>query len=208
MAEFWESSFKDKETMWGFEPADCVCEIVELFGKHGINNVLIPGFGYGRNARLFCDNGIAVTGIEISKTAIELARQHYGEEIPVHHGSVTDMPFDDVMYDGIFCYALIHLLSASERASLIRNCYNQLRPGGYMVFVAISKNTPVYGEGKETAKDTFLTPHGVEIFYYDADSVSREFDQYGLIEAKEITEPAEEIPGRSSQRFWQIVCRK
>lgn len=24
MAEFWEESFKDKQTMWGFEPADSV----------------------------------------------------------------------------------------------------------------------------------------------------------------------------------------
>ena len=62
------------------------------------------------------------------------------------------MPFDQELYDGIFCYALIHLLSAKERIKLIRDCYNQLKPNGYMVFVAISKMDARYGKGKEISK--------------------------------------------------------
>jgi hypothetical protein len=37
--------------------------------------------GYGRNAQIFKDKGISVTGIEISKTAIEMARKHYGTDM-------------------------------------------------------------------------------------------------------------------------------
>ncbi|WP_406600937.1 class I SAM-dependent methyltransferase [Mangrovimonas aestuarii] len=40
---------------------------------------------------------------------------HYGNHINVYCGSVVDMPFDDKPYDGIFCYALIHLLNENER---------------------------------------------------------------------------------------------
>ena len=69
---------------------------------------------------------MAVTGIEISKTAVEMAGKHYGKAMTIHHGSVTYMPFDDCRYDGIFCYALIHLLDSNERKKLIRDCYNQL----------------------------------------------------------------------------------
>lgn len=208
MKEFWESNFKDKQAMWGFESADSTIEIADLFGKHGLKKILIPGYGYGRNAKFFTDKGFDVTGIEISKTAIDLAKKQYGKSIHVHHGSVSDMPFDDEIYDGVFCYALIHLLNEGERAKLIEDCYNQLRPGGYMVFVAISKNTATYGQGKEVDKDTFLTPHGITIFYYDSLSVEKEFGNYGILEAKEINEPAKLIIGKPSQRFWQITCRK
>ena len=155
MTEFWEESFKDKKEMWGYEPADSAIATIELFKDKGFNKVLIPGFGYGRNAKIFRDHGFEVTGIEISETAIDLAIKHYGEDFKIHHGSVTNMPFDQDLYDGIYCYALIHLLGETERKKLIIDCYNQLNPNGYMVFIAISKLDARYGRGVEISKDRF-----------------------------------------------------
>src|SRR6478735_10289539 len=126
MTEFWEANFIEKKEMWGFEPAHSAVLTKDFFVRESVKNILIPGIGYGRNAQIFKDNGITVTGIEISKTAIEMARKHYGPDMKIYHGSVTDMPFDKQQYDGIFCYALIHLLSSNERAKLIRDCYDQL----------------------------------------------------------------------------------
>ena len=208
MTEFWESNFRDKQEMWGPEPADSAMTTLELFKKYGLTKILIPGFGYGRNARIFADNGCKVTGIEISETAIDLAKKHDGDNIKIYHGSVSDMPFDQELYDGIFCYALIHLLNAKDRIKLINDCYNQLRPNGYMVFIAISKMDARYGDGKEISTDTFETRHGVTLFFYDSDSVKAEFGNYGLIETKEINEPAKNRGNKPSQKFRQIICRK
>tara|TARA_R110002050_G_scaffold56512_1_gene126979 strand:- start:71460 stop:72086 length:627 start_codon:yes stop_codon:yes gene_type:complete len=208
MAEFWESSFKDKKVMWGFEPADSAKAAVALFTENGLSKILIPGFGYGRNANIFTENGLEVTGIEISETAINLAKKHYGTTVKVHHGSVSDMPFDQELYDGVFCYALIHLLNAADRMKLINDCYNQLKPNGYMVFVAISKKATTYGEGKELSEDRFETNHGVQLFFYDSGTIEKEFGQYGLIDAREINEPAKHIENRPSQQFWQVICKK
>jgi len=194
--------------MWGFEPADVAVATMEFFCQNGLKKILIPGFGYGRNAMIFKENEFDVTGIEISETAIDLARKHYGEGIKVYHGSVTDMPFDQELYDGIFCYALIHLLNRSERAKLIKDCYNQLAPDGYMVFVAISKNASSYGTGKEISKDRFETLHGVKLFFYDWDSINKEFGNYGLLEAKQINEPVKDVEGKLQMRLWLITCRK
>lgn len=63
-----------------------------------MNKVLIPGFGYGRNAAPFLYNGFDVTGIEISETATELAKKHLGNNLKVYHGSVCDMPFNQEVY--------------------------------------------------------------------------------------------------------------
>lgn len=208
MAEFWETSFRDKHIMWGFEPAESAIAALNLFRENRLNKILIPGFGYGRNAKIFADAGFEITGIEISETAIELAQKHYGDNVRVYHSSVTAMPFDHKVYDGIFCYALIHLLSEKERVKLIDDCYRQLKPDGYMVFVAISKNDAAYGEGEELSKDRFVTKHGVQLFFYDSDSVEREFGRYGIIESKEVDEPAKNMGNKVSQKIWLITCKK
>ena len=188
MAEFWEGAFKDKGAMWGEEPAKSALLARDFFLKKGIKKVLVPGFGYGRNARLFHEGGMAVTGIEISATAIELARQHFGTQMIIHHGSVTAMPFDQQEYDGIFCYGLIYLLDEEERRQLIQRCYEQLAPGGYMIFTAITKGASTYGKGTAIGKDRFEMFGGVKLFFYDEESVQADFSKYGLLKVSEVEE--------------------
>lgn len=197
--EFWEASFIDKQEMWGFEPAISAVLASNFFIEKGIQNVLIPGVGYGRNAQIFRENGMKVTGIEISKTAIELARKHYGTELIIHHGSVNEMPFDVTKYEGIFCHALIHLLDQEERAQLIRNCYEQLSEDGYMVFSVISKEAATYGQGKAIGKDRFELFGGATLFFYDRETIREEFEEAGLIEVTEVNE---------NYPFYLIKCKK
>lgn len=197
--EFWEKSFVEKQEMWGFEPSRSAILIKDFFVGKAVKNILIPGIGYGRNAQVFIDHGINVTGIEISKTAIDMARKHYGSGITIFHGSVTDMPFDKTQYDGIFCYALIHLLDNLERQKLIRDCYNQLTQGGYMIFTVISKEADTYGKGKFVSKDRYEIFEGVKMFFYDRESIHSEFNGVGLFE---ITEVDENFP------FFIIKCQK
>lgn len=207
MTEFWESSFMEKQMMWGSEPSDSAILTKDFFLKKKVKDILIPGIGYGRNAKIFSDNGINVTGIEISKTAIDLAREN-GFNIQIHHGSVNDMPFDNKLYDGIFCFALIHLLNNRERKKLIENCYNQLKPNGYMIFTAVSKEAPMFGKGKQLSKDRFETMKGVKLFFYDSDSIKRDFEKYGLIEFSEIDEPAKNMENKPPIKFIIIKCKK
>jgi len=207
MTEFWEASFIEKQTMWGFEPSDSAILTKDFFLQNNIRDILIPGIGYGRNAKIFLDNGINVTGIEISKTAIDLARES-GLDIDIYHGSVTDMPFDNKFYDGIFSFALIHLLDAQEREKLIKACYNQLKPNGYMIFTAISKEIPMYGKGKKLGEDYFERIEGAKLFFYDSNSVRREFGNYGLVEISEIDEPNKDVENKPPLKFTFIKCKK
>lgn len=208
MEEFWESSFREKQTMWGFEPSDSAIFACDFFEKKQLKDILIPGIGYGRNAKIFQDHGMNVTGIEISETAINLARTYYGTDMNIFHGSVTDMPFDDKQYDGIFCYALIHLLNCRERRKLIRDCYNQLKQGGYMIFIAVSTKAPMYGGGKLISKNRFELMKGVKMFFYEADSVQNEFGKYGLETVAEIDEPIKNMERKPPLKFYVVTCTK
>lgn len=197
--EFWEKNFIEKQEMWGFEPANSAILTKDFFLKKAIRNILIPGIGYGRNAQIFVENGIRVTGIEISKTAIAIARKHYGKEMAIYHGSVTDMPFDNAQFEGIFCYALIHLLDSTERQKLIRDCYKQLADKGYMVFTVISKEAKTYGQGTLISKDRYEMFGGVKMFFYDHESIRMEFGNFGLFEVTAVTE---------NYPFFLIKCKK
>jgi SAM-dependent methyltransferase len=197
--EFWESAFITKQEMWGFEPAKSAVLTKDFFVEKAVKNILIPGIGYGRNAQVFKDHGMAVTGIEISQTAIDMAAKHYGADMTIYHGSVMDMPFDKRQYDGIFCYGLIHLLDESERAKLISDCYDQLTDNGYMVFTAISKEAPTYGQGQLLSKDRYEMFGGVNMFFYDRESINAEFNAAGLFEIAEVTE---------NYPFFLIKCKK
>jgi SAM-dependent methyltransferase len=169
---------------------------------------LIPGVGYGRNAKIFMDNGINVTGIEISETAIRLAKERYKLDLIIHNGSVNQMPFDNNKYDGIFCYALIHLLNSNERRRFINNCFNQLHTNGFMIFVALSKKANIYGNGKQLSKDRFELMKGLNVYFYDLDSATKEFLNYGLIDIQEIDEPIKHMDNQPPLKLLMIMCKK
>jgi SAM-dependent methyltransferase len=207
MSEFWEEKYKSIGTLWAFEPADSAIKARDLFAENDIRKILIPGVGYGRNARVFVESGFEVTGIEISKTAIQLAREN-GLEFPVHRGSVSRMPFDHTVYDGIFCYALIHLLNQNDRRKLLENCYIQLRQGGIMVFVVVSKQNKMYGNGRLVSIDRYLIDKGLTVFFYDSASVEKEFGKFGRMEYSEIIEPVKHLENEEPMKFFQVVCRK
>ncbi|TVZ15632.1 class I SAM-dependent methyltransferase [Maribacter sp. MAR_2009_72] len=199
MTAFWETAFKNKKELWGMNPAKSAELTKDFFVENEIKNVLIPGIGYGRNAQPFIEHEIAVTGIEISETAIKLANKHFGADLNIFHGSVTEMPFDDQNYDGIFCFALIHLLDNEERTKLIKDCYHQLAENGYMVFTAVNKNASQFGKGTRISKDRYEIHKGAKIFYYDQESVKEEFEKYGLLEILEVEE---------NQPMYLIKCKK
>lgn len=205
MTEIWEKQFAERKLMWGLEPTRSAVLAKDCFVQAGVRDVLVPGVGYGRNAKVFLEHGMSVTGIEISESAIALARSQVGLDIQIYHGSVSSMPFDHRHYDGIFCYGLIYLLDAEGRAKLIRDCWNQLAPGGTMISTVISKDAPMYGQGPRLADDWYEIHPGLRTYFYDAQSVEHEFGRYGLVEQSKLDEP---LHNGSSFPFIYVVCKK
>lgn len=208
MDKYWESKFREIDTMWGFEPADSAIQTSDFFKINGIQNILIPGVGYGRNAKVFIDKGINVTGIEISDLAIRLAKENNNLDFSIYHGLVTQMPFDNNKYDGIYCYALIHLLNKRERSQFLKNCYSQLQTGGFMIFVVVSKKADMYGKGRQLSNNRFEIMKGLNVYFYDLDSAVNEFKDFGLIEIKEIDEPIKHMDNQPPLKCIMIKCQK
>jgi SAM-dependent methyltransferase len=204
MTEIWESMFASKRVMWGEGPTRSALIASAYFVAQGARELLIPGVGYGRNAKPFVESGMSVTGIEVSASAIAIARSELGLDFPIHHGSVEAMPFDDREYDGVFCFGLAYLLDAAGRSKFYADCSRQLRPGGSMIFTLISKRAPMYGQGPKLGEDWYERAPGIPMFFYDEASVARELGAYGITEVSEIDEP---VPGGSFP-FLNVTCVK
>jgi SAM-dependent methyltransferase len=207
MSEFWDDKFQKIGLLWSFEPADSAIFASDLFAENGLKSILIPGVGYGRNAKPFIDRGFEVTGIEISGTAIQLAREN-GFDFQIYHGSVKYMPFGKMQYDGIFCYALLHLLNQNDRRQFLKNCYNQLCTGGMMVFTVVSKEYKLYGNGRPVSIDRFMIEKGLTVFFYDSTTIEKDFSPFGLVEYHEIDEPVKHLENEEPMKFWRVICRK
>lgn len=67
------------------------------------------------------------------------------------------MPYGKSLYDGIFCYALLHLLNQNDRRQFLKKCFDQLQPGGMMVFIVASKENKLYGQRFESYDDSLHT---------------------------------------------------
>jgi SAM-dependent methyltransferase len=207
MKEFWESIFNSEGALWKFEPADSAALVMDLFKSHHIKSILIPGVGYGRNAKLFYENGFKLTGIEISRSAIEIAKEN-GLNYKIHHGSVVSMPFDNEKFEGVFCYALVHLLNKPQRRKFLGNCYKQLSGGGIMVFTVASKRMSMFAGGRKISTDRYRLSNGLKVYFYDSDSVVKEFSDFGLSEYKEIEEPVKFMEGQEPVKMILVICKK
>jgi len=203
---YWETVFNDG-AVWEFEPADSAFLVADFFYKNGIKNILIPGIGYARNAKPFVDSGIGVSGIEISKSAIDLARESDFKST-IYHGSVLDMPFDSKKYDGIFCYSLLHLFNKYERFKILKSCYEQLNDNGYMFFVVVSTEAEMYGRGRLLSKNRFKINKDLKVFFYEDTSIVKEFLDFGLIEFYKINEPIRHMKNEPDLKCYIVKCQK
>jgi SAM-dependent methyltransferase len=190
MSLFWEDRYRVEGKIWGDTPSRTAVYACELFRRAHVNSVLIPGSGYGRNARFFYEQGVSVTGIEISPEAVRLARQD-NPDIQYHLGSVLDMPFGDKVFDGIYCFNVLHLLMKSERVLFLKKCISQLRKGGVIFFVVFSDREPSYGKGLRVEENTFESKPGRPVHYYSDEDLRAEFDGFRILETG-ITEDPEE----------------
>jgi ubiquinone/menaquinone biosynthesis C-methylase UbiE len=97
-----------------------------------------PGFLAIEMAR---DRGIRVTGLDISKTFVELARKNAAEagvRVDFQLGNASQMPFGDKSFDLLVCRAAFKNFSEPEKA--LKEMRRVLRPGGTGVIIDLRRD--------------------------------------------------------------------
>ena len=100
-------------------------------GKH----VLDVGCGAGTDLVRFARAGAIVTGVDISPSAVALARQNFaqqGLEADLREADGERLPFTDGAFDFVFAHGVVQY-TPNARA-IVDECRRVLKPGGAAVF--------------------------------------------------------------------------
>jgi ubiquinone/menaquinone biosynthesis C-methylase UbiE len=84
-----------------------------------------------------------ITGLDISETFVELARNNArleGVEVDFRHGNVSQMPFQDESFDLIVCRAAFK--NFSEPVAALREMQRVLRSGGKALIIDLRRDAP------------------------------------------------------------------
>ena len=134
----WEAIYSSRsQQLLGVLPWESdrpVGALVELFGRPGFEprRVLELGCGDGVNAVFMAEQGCEVTAVDISGTAIEVARQkaaEAGAELDLHVGDVFGADLDGA-YDFVFDRGLLHHLQVFQFEDYADLVADRLSAGG------------------------------------------------------------------------------
>ncbi len=207
MSEYWEKRYAKEGRIWSDNPSRTVDKANDFFQKEGLRKILIPGSGYGRNADYFASRAYDVTGIEISKTALALARKS-NSNVRLFQGSILDVTFQNEWFDGIYCFNVLHLFLAADRKVFIHKCYDFLRPFGLAFFVVFSELEANYGKGRQIEENTFETKPGRPAHYFTEEDLLANFKDFQILETGLIEEPEDHGDEGQHLHILRYFCGK
>jgi SAM-dependent methyltransferase len=189
---FWDELVAGEALPWGAGASPAVDVLAA--GLPSGARVLVPGCGYGRNARALAARGYRVTAIDTARGAIARAEREFAApNLTYLCRDAFDPPPGP--YDGILCHFLLHLFRAPERARLVRTLAGTLAPGGRLLVTGLSTRCAFYGNGDELEPDTFSNPGWMPIHFYTPATLAAELAPLAILEAAERDEPEEKPTG-------------
>jgi ubiquinone/menaquinone biosynthesis C-methylase UbiE len=133
--------------------------------KRPVRQVLDLGCGNGRHAIYFAREGFEASGIDISATAIEWARdwsEREGLEIDFRVGDITQLPYPDHSFDVIVSHGVLDHIRMQDAQRAVSEAARIIRPGGLFYFDLKSADDADFGAGEEAGKNTFVVKEGFE----------------------------------------------
>lgn len=218
--EYRNSKFLTKEN----KPQSDVVRFVQFLKKEkkvvleGLS-VIDLGSGAGRNSFYFAEMGNAVTGLEISKTAVNIADK-YAKDAGLNINYVKQSIGDkflclDESIDIALDITSSNSLTESEREIFLSETNRVLKNGGYFFTKALCK------EGDENAKfliknnpgkekDTYIMPEvGVTERVWTKEDFISVYEKYFKIIHMEKKTTYSKINNRSYKRnFWIVYMKK
>jgi SAM-dependent methyltransferase len=131
-----------------FEKLHHLPKLIDFNAYRG-KKILDVGCGAGTDLVRFAKGGALVTGVDLSSSAIALAKQnfaHQGLAADLREGDGEKLPFDDNAFDLVFAHGVVQY-TASDQA-LVEECRRVLKPGGTAVFQVYNRVSWLNGLSK------------------------------------------------------------
>lgn len=123
-----------------FDKLHYLPRLVDFAGFRG-QTLLEVGCGIGTDLVRFARGGAIVTGVDLSETAIELARKNlHLHGLTAHDlrtANAEALPYPNNTFDVVYGHGVIQYTADPQR--LVRECYRVLRPGGRAIFMVYNR---------------------------------------------------------------------
>lgn len=148
MQEPWDTRYREGNIPWNAEQPSL--ELLRVIAEFPIAPciALDIGCGYGTDARYLAEHGFRVTAIDISPTAIEIARQRAsqaGLSIDFRIADLTAMPDVGGPFDFLFDRGVYHIVRKVDTAAYLSFIESVSRPGS--LYLTLTGNSHQAGEG-------------------------------------------------------------
>ena len=131
--------FNDLED-YRFDKLHYLPRLVDFDGFRG-KTLLEIGCGIGTDLVRFARGGAIVTGVDLSETAVDLARKNFHLHGLTPHdlrtANAEALPYPDNSFDVVYGHGVIQYTSDPKR--LVRDCHRVLRPGGRAIFMVYNR---------------------------------------------------------------------
>jgi SAM-dependent methyltransferase len=131
-----------------FEKLHHLLRLVQFDGYRG-RSVLEVGCGAGVDLARFARGGATVTGVDLSPSAIELARTNFGQQGLTGDLRVADgehLPFPEASFDLVFAHGVVQYTADPRR--LVDEVRRVVKPGGEAVFQVYNRVSWLNGLSK------------------------------------------------------------
>ena len=168
MAKDWELAYKKKDTPWDKGMASPALKSW-IEDKEISGNALVPGCGVGHDVRLLSRNKLSVTGIDISNTAIEIAKSFtnnnnvkYVNDNFFHYASRENNKFNWVFEHTFFC-----AIEKSLREDYVKGLRNLLEPKGQFLAIFFINSGCIYEGDSDDNGPPFKTCENTILNLFD-----------------------------------------
>ena len=169
---------------WNIEdPPSALVELVET-GKIRPCKAVDLGCGSGNSTIYLAKKGFEVTGVDISLTAIRIAKENAkrrGVECSFIVGDVLgDLKEVNGTFDFAYDWELLHHIFPEQRLKYVKNVYALLNPKGHYLSVCFSEEDSQFGSSGKYRE----TPLGTVLYFSSEDEIRDLFKKY--FEVKEL----------------------
>jgi len=169
----WEREYARRGTIWAGSAHDLPAVPAGL-------RVLELGCGNGKSLQSLVRQGLRVTAIDLSPSAMSLSRKHSatGREPDLCAADAEYLPFRDGSFDAVYAVHVLGHLEEEGRQRAVSEITRVLCGKGTLIFRDFSTGDFRYGKGERTGPGSFRRGTGIVTHYFGQPEVMALFSPF------------------------------
>ena len=204
----WQETFVRNPDMFGALPSYPARIAAEMFKKENKTVILELGGGQGRDTIFFVNNGIHITVLDYSESAVgaitDKARKLglSGYITVLQHDVRAALPFKDESMDGCYSHMLYCMaLKTEELEFLSREVRRIIRPRGLHIYTVRHMKDPDFRKGIHRGEDMYEVG-GFIVHFFSREKVERLAEGFEILRIDEFEE------GELPRKLFLVTLRK